>query len=193
MNFKNEVLEMTEKHTRRRRLWLCCALGLSLLLLLAASSCQERQAQYKQGVYTSMQTQYELGELGEGWREAPDMEDNDLAFWNESLGAAIAINSTCKEYEDLPLKAMANHLVIGIEERRNLIWEQRMVDGREALYIVVEGFLDGVPIKVAAYVLVKDYCTFDLIYHAPPATFDEGLPQLHELARQFAVLRTGER
>ena len=164
-----------------------------VVFMVLVSACQETRPHYKQGMYTSQQVQYKLGDLEEGWRRAPKMEDNDLAFWNETLGAAIAINSTCREYEDLPLKAMANHLVIGIEERKNLVWEQRPVDGREALYVVVEGHLDGVPIKVAAYVLVKDYCTFDLIYHAPPATFDEGLPQLDKLAHEFTVLRTGER
>ncbi len=163
----------------------------SIALLILLASCTEPLVRYESGVYTSENVEFRVADPAPPWKRVTNIEDNELAFWNDELGAAIGVNATCKEYEDMPLKAMANHLLMGFEDRKHLVWERRDIAGRESLYVVISGKIDGVRVMVAAYVLINDYCTFDLIYHAPPSSFEEGLGELHRMVGEFAVLRTG--
>jgi len=69
-----------------------------------------------------------------------------------------------------------------------LIFGSPVLAGREAVYSVVAGMLDGAPIKIAAVTVVKNYCTYDLTYSAPLETFDDGLPDFERTVDSFSVL-----
>jgi len=157
---------------------LCCA--------LVQAACSGKQ--YSNGVFEDKKNAYRVEDPGKGWQRI-ESEDTDLAFFNDGLNAVIMVNSTCDDYKDAPASALTGHLYIGIEERKVLEQQKIKLDGREAIYTLVEGKLDGVPVKVATYVLVKNYCIYDLAYSAPPAAFERGLPYLKKVAEKFKVLR----
>ncbi len=166
-----------------RGLLVCSAL---VLLVNCASS-----AEYKNGVYRSEEATFRIPPLKAPWQRL-DVEDAELAFHNPRTEANISLNATCEEYEDAPPEALGLHLLIGIVNRTVHTWEAREMDGRKALFMDVSGELDGAPVRLAAYVLAKDYCAFDLIYTADPKHFDKGLPTLHKLAESFHMIQRGE-
>ena len=111
-------------------------------------------------VYRDREARYRIGELGEGW-ERLSVSGNDLAWRHEGWGAIAQVNASCDPFQDVPLTALTNHLVIGFTDRE---WhDQRLVqlDGREALRSRVTARLDGVPRELVLYVLKKDECTYD--------------------------------
>ena len=166
-----------------------CGMGRAFVAALAAVAILAcASATYKGGIFENDQTIYRVDPPRGGW-ERISAGDADVAFWNERLSAFIMVNSTCDQYRDAPVSILANHLFIGIEKKLFSVQEERPLDGRDAVYTELTGKLDGHPVKVAAYTLVKNYCTYDLSYSADPKHFDEGLPAFHELARKFRVLR----
>jgi len=161
-------------------------LVLFVFCALIVSACSGKQ--YRNGVFEDKKNAYRIEAPGKAWKQI-ESEDTNLAFFNDSLNAVIMVNSTCDEYKDAPASALTGHLFIGIEDRKVLEQQKVMLDGREAVYTLVEGKLDGAPVKLATYVLVKNYCIYDLAYSAPPASFERGLPYLKNIADKFKVLR----
>ena len=161
-----------------------------LIAATTMSGCAS-DGEYKNGVYRSEEATFKVPPLRAPWKQI-QVEDAELAFHNPETGANISVNATCKEYEDAPPEALALHLLIGIANRTVNTWEPREMDRRKALYMDVQGELDGAPVRLAAYVLAKDYCSFDLIYTASPDHFESGLPVLHRLAESFHMLQRGE-
>ncbi len=159
---------------------LLLAFLMALLFGCASSS-------YREGIFEDSFNRYRVQAPSSGWKQVKVKQAN-LSFFNTRANAAIMVNSTCDTYRDAPLRAMANHMFIGIENKTYLLQESHKVDGREAVYSVVKGMLDGAPIKIAAITIAKNYCTYDLTYSAPPETFEDGLADFERLVDSFSVL-----
>lgn len=162
-------------------------MAIVVLAVLCVISCSTLGT-YGEGVYENDYTVYRAPEPGPGW-ERLSIGDADLAFWNKKLAAFIMVNSTCNEYRDAPVAALANHLFIGIEKKKFIKQDGAPLDGRQAIYSEVEGMMDGAPVRVAAYTLVKNYCTYDLSYSAPLSVFETGRPAFEKLAGRFKVIK----
>ncbi|RJO64556.1 MAG: hypothetical protein C4523_18075 [Myxococcales bacterium] len=158
-----------------------------LLAALALPAACATLASYKDGVVETKHTRYRVEAPGKAW-ERIGVRNGDLAFWRDDLHAFILLNSTCDEYRDAPVESLANHLFIGIENKNFVEQKETPLDGRNAVYSVVEGELDGAPVKVAAYTLVRDYCTYDLSFSAPPERFEAGMPDFERVAARFHVV-----
>jgi hypothetical protein len=170
-----------------RGLWLA-VLGAVVFVSLTFLSCATT-AQYNQGRVETKQTIYKTAPTpGANWTRI-SIAEADLAFWNDRLDASILLNSTCEETNNTPVRSLANQLFFGIEQKVFLEQKQVPVDGRWAWYSLVTGQLDGAPVKVAAYTLVKNYCTYDLSYTAPPDRFDKGLGDFQKLVETFRVVK----
>lgn len=117
-------------------------------------------ASFQQGVYADEFTRYRVGALSPDWK-AVQADGNDLAFYRSNMGT-IAVNSTCQEYDDVPLSALVNHLLFDTTERDVRIDETVTLVGRGAKHLLVNLELDGVPLQVELFVLRKDGCVFDL-------------------------------
>lgn len=150
--------------------------SLSGLLLLAACGAHRGAAR--------LEGQYSLGDPGAGWtRVRPGGADQ--AWHNSKLGATIYADSNCGErFDDSPLGRLHESLVGGVAGKPERE-ETRTLDGREALLRVVDGRVDGVPIRVGAVVLKKDACTYDMVYIASPERFDEGMDAFERVLSAF--------
>lgn len=139
----------------------------ALILALALGCAGNRQARRLEGLF-------DLGDPGGGWERVP-AGGADQAWYNAEISGAIYADSNCgQRYDDAPLGRLIDSLGLGIVGAVSRE-EERSVDGRAALLRVVEGTLDGVPVRVGALVLKKDLCVYDLVYIAPPASFDRGM------------------
>lgn len=135
--------------------------------LLVAGCAGNRAARRLEG-------RYDLGAPGQGWRRvAPGSADD--AWINNNLHATIYTDSNCaKRFDDDLLTRLLDRLTLGIGAEAPLREEPRALDGRDALLRVVDGNLDGVPVRVGAMVAKKDFCVYDLVYMAPRGSFEDG-------------------
>src|ERR1700691_3677 len=94
----------------------------------------------------------QLGPIPEGWRRV-EVDGGDLAFRDDARAASALVDVRCRRDDDAPLASLTAHLIMGTTERA--IDKQEIVafDGREALYTLLYGKLDGVPMRYDIYVL----------------------------------------
>lgn len=145
-------------------------------------------ASFARGIYDDGVVRYRVGALPPGWKRV-EVEDNDLAFHHAKLGT-ISINSTCRDYEDVPEAALMNQLLFGTRERDYRVEETVTLDGRGADHVVVDLELDGVPIALEVFLLKKDGCVYDMTRISSLPAFDEGRGDFLAVVRGFRVLRT---
>ncbi len=112
-----------------------------------------------------------LGTLPPGWERVRDSGDT-VAFHHAGGGTIVSAKS-CSDGDDVPLDVLTNHLLLGIEGRKERGRRAFVLDGRAALRTRLDATLDGVPVALDVVVLKKDGCTVDLYLVAPEAAYDE--------------------
>lgn len=155
---------------------------MSLIVLLAACG----GSTFRDGIYADGSTRYRVGQLDSSWQRVA-VDGNDLAFHRPDFGT-IALNSTCSEYEDVPLSALTNHLLFDTTRRRVLLEETVTLSGRGAQHTLLELELDGVPLELELYVLRRDGCVFDLSHIRDRARPEEARAAFARFVAAFDVL-----
>lgn len=143
---------------------------------------------FRNGIYEDDEVRYRVGSPGRAWSRV-EVDDNDVAFHHARLGT-VSANSTCREYDDAPERALLNHLLFGTRERVFRTYEMVTLDGRGAIHALVDFELDGVPLTLEVYLLKKDGCVYDLTYVAGRSTHAQGRVALARLVEGFHVLAT---
>lgn len=142
----------------------------------------------KGSVYYDGNLRYRVGEIGKDWRFVR-VSENNIAYTHETYNAAIQINSTCrKDYEDVPLRILTDHLFYGLTHRKILVQERRRIDARDALYTELTARMDGRPVKAALLVLKKNRCIYDMAYVTLPWNFGLGVGDFYRVIAGFRVL-----
>lgn len=111
----------------------------------------------------------------------------DGSWKNKDTGSTIAYQSGCGEAADLPLEALADDLLAGLEDKREVAKSKRPFDGRESLDIEVEGRLDGVVTRNRALVYKKNRCSYTLTYVSLPQFADRDRAQFEKFILSFAA------
>lgn len=110
----------------------------------------------------------------------------DLELARDGLRAGILAHATCEgKPPGRPLRILARHLTVGLEERKLLEQEEVTVRGRPGIRVVVEGRLDGTAVTAEAFVLKGEGCVYDLVYVASPSAFAAGRAEFRELVESF--------
>jgi hypothetical protein len=156
----------------------------ALGLLLAGC----RSAGVQDGVVYTPDTRYRVGPIPADWHPV-SLKDSDLAWVTEPAGYAFWVDSTCKNFEDVPLVALNRQLLIGFTEVQKEQQETQLLDGREALRSRYRVKLDGVARELALVVLKKDGCIYDFAYVAPVGGFPDRLGQFQALVAGFATVK----
>lgn len=130
---------------------------------------------------------YQVGQLEPTWQRV-DVEGTDLAFYRQGHGS-IAVNSTCKSYEDVPHQALVGHLLFGTTHRDYLLDEEVTLDGRGARHTLIDAELDGVPVRAEIYLLTRAGCVFDLSYVSDRAA--RGREAFTRFVKEFRILAVG--
>ena len=156
-----------------------------LSVLLGSVACGASQS-FRDRVFDDGTVRYRVGALGERF-ERIEVGDNDLA-WHDPAYGTVSVNSTCTEYEDVPARALMNQLLMGTTERAYQVEETVTVDGRAAQHVVADLELDGVPVRIDVYLLVKDGCVYDLMHVAARDRAQDAQPVFARFVSGFAVL-----
>jgi hypothetical protein len=120
-----------------------------------------------------------------GWKAAPAREGG-VAYHHAKAGGTIAANRTCEDVEDVPLDVLTNHLLIGVEERKEASRRPLTVAGRGALRTRLDGKIDGVPVGLDLVVLKKDGCVYDLMLVGSPQRVEALAPEFERFVARFA-------
>jgi hypothetical protein len=128
------------------------------------------------------------GPLSPAWQ--PARRDGGSVAFHHPSGGTIAAAASCDPEDDLPRHVLMNHLLIGIEQRRESGREITRVAGRDALRTRLRGVLDGVEVAMDLVVLRKGGCTYDLVLVAAPAALERRRPDFDRFLAGFVA---GER
>ena len=127
---------------------------------------------------------FRIGALPAPWRRV-QIADGQLAF-HHADGGTILAHATCEPRDDVSLNVLTNHLLFGIEQRRELARTPLSVDGRQALRTRLMGTLDGVAVALDLVVLKKDGCMYDLELASAPEVFALRQPDFERFFGGFA-------
>lgn len=127
----------------------------------------------------------------QGWKKiSPEnsADGGDVAYEHAASGAVISLNTACKGSRKMSLDELTRTLFIGLrktgpEQKRNVV-----VAGTPALESTVNALTnENQTIRIRAVVLSKGTCTYDLMYIAPPATFDATLQSFNAFLKDFRI------
>lgn len=140
-------------------------LNVGIMASLMVAGCSS--SPLKQGVYSDGLVKYEIGNLPDNWKRLEVEDQNDLAWIDKADGSIIQVNSTCKHSDDIPLKSLTRHLLIGFTETKLLQQDTITIAAREALQTRLIAKLDGVPRALLLVVMKKDTCLYDFALLSP--------------------------
>jgi hypothetical protein len=157
-----------------------------LLPGLLALGCSSTQLEGR--VYHGEDVSFRVGPIPESWRRVK-LDGPAFAFRDDAAKATVAVNARChRDGDDVPLKALTEHLFLYFSEREVRSQRTLMLDGREALRTDILARLDGVPMHYTVYVLKKDWCVYDFMYIASPSSPPESREAFERFVRGFGTL-----
>lgn len=164
---------------------------LNLVVLL--SSCffggpknTGRVTGYSKGKVNTQFGGYFVGPLDSVWKKK-SYKKSVITFVHLENNASISTQSFCSQaYSDVSLKFLMKDIFIGLEKSKTLRKESFVLDNREALKWIQEGFLDGVQVRIDAVSVKKNNCLIDFYLVSPQAEF-------HNAQEDFVAFYSGFR
>jgi hypothetical protein len=99
----------------------------------------------------------------------------DLALERGAGAGAMLVKATCEGRQtERTLGVLMRHLLFGLKERRVLERSEVEMNGHPAERALFEGTTDEGPVRGEAYVVKRAGCVYDLLYVAPPESFEAG-------------------
>jgi hypothetical protein len=156
------------------------------LVVLVAGGCSVRRID--RGVYHSSKG-YRVTIPGPDW-QVVDRTRADLELRHRSGEAGLLVQATCDaEITRRSPAALRHALLAGLRERTILASEEASVAGRPATRIVLEARSEagGPEIRMEVLTVPGPRCVYDLMYAAPPASFEARHADFRRLAASFTV------
>ena len=142
----------------------------------------------KNGEVNAERTRYRFGDPGPQWRRV-NLDEVDVSWVRDATGHTLSVDSTCRDYGDVPLPALLRQQLIGFTSAERLEQREEMVDGRAALFSRWRAKLDGVPVELGLWTLKKDGCIYDFTYTGPAGAYDVESASLAKLVSGFRTER----
>jgi hypothetical protein len=156
-------------------------LRLFAIVALSTTGCATHLSQ---GVVRADHTEYRIGPIPSNWSPVK-LRDMDVTYVSNDSPHTIAINATCKDFEDAPLKVLTKHLLMGFTDRSVLEERTRPLDGRESLQTHIRAKLDGVPVELLTVVMKKNRCIYDITYVSPIGQYEQKLSAVESVLSSF--------
>ena len=141
-------------------------------------------ATFNEGRYRDHDVSFRTGVLAPSWQRVRTGQGS-VAF-HHAAGGVIQAAASCSARDDLPLDVLANHLLIGFEDRREAPRERFVLDGRTALRTSLTATLDGAPCALELVILKKDRCVYDLELVASRRVFADRRADFDRFVAGFA-------
>ncbi|HHT9124182.1 MAG TPA: hypothetical protein ACFYEF_15070 [Candidatus Wunengus sp. YC63] len=145
------------------------------------------QLQVKDGILSPPHKNYTVNIPGKGW-EIIRVSKEDIALWHKRYHAMIAFISSNIENKALSLEMLNSQLFIGMKEKKVLRKESVIVDNQEAMHTILICEIDNHTLKVESYVIEFENQVYDLVYWAPPDSFDYVREDFKSIVKSFKFL-----
>jgi hypothetical protein len=153
------------------------------LLALGCSS-----PQFEGRVYRAEDVAFRVGSVPRTWHRI-ELDGPAFAFRDDAARTTVAVNARCHlDGDDVPLKALTEHLFLHFSDREVKSQRFMKLDGREALRTEIVARLDGVPMHYAVYVLKKNWCVYDFVHIAEPSSPAASREAFDRFVRGFGTL-----
>ncbi|MBM2835315.1 MAG: hypothetical protein HW406_2476 [Candidatus Brocadiaceae bacterium] len=100
----------------------------------------------------------------------------------------IAFISSDIENKKVSLKMLNNQLFIGMKNKKILLNEPMLVDNQKAMHTILMCEIDSHKFKVDSYVIKLENKIYDLVYWAPPDSFDYAREDFKSIVKSFKFL-----
>ncbi len=144
-----------------------------------------RSVTLRDGVVSTPDTRYRIGPVPSSWYQV-NLKDSDFSWVTSPSAYAFWVNSTCKEYYDVPLVALTRQLLIGFSDVQKVEQTTQTLDGRDALFTHYIAKMDGVARELGLVVVKKDGCIYDFAYVAPVGGYGVHVEEFQALVHGFA-------
>ncbi len=135
-----------------------------LVLAISAQLAACAGASFNGVEYRDEDVAFRLGPVPAGMREI-DSSDARVSFQDDQVGATVAVAARCGvDSDDVPLRALVQHLFLQFTDRQLLSEKKYQLDGRAALEVDMRAKLDGVPRRFIVTVIKKDGCVYDFLH-----------------------------
>ena len=132
---------------------------------------------------------YALGTLDGAW-QTQEAGGADRAWWHPEHLATAYTDSHCQDQvDDVSMQRLNEQLTGGFTDAVEVSSERIRLDGREGWVRRLTGGLDGVTVEVAAVVIRKDDCVYDMVLIAPPGRFEAAWESWEPAVQGFRVGR----
>jgi hypothetical protein len=154
-------------------------LAVSLLVLpLCLSACAPDLKPVNGGSYRDPQVGFELTLPQEDGWQLLSWEDVDFVLWEPKTGATIVVDVNPLK-EDLEPAVLTNQLLIAFERKQIISQDTVMVNGREAMKTILEGWVERTEITAEVYVMRGGGSFYDVMFWAPHDAFPRKVEQFH--------------
>lgn len=96
----------------------------------------------------------------------------DKAWLSSKTGNTISFISDCNSSEDPSLEQLQNDNLGVLEDLKVVKSDKGEFNGREALFTVAQGDVDGVPVETRLVIFKKNGCNYTLSYGGVLKTFE---------------------
>ena len=139
-------------------------------------------------IFTSDQTRYQIGNLGENWKLV-NIDYGDIFYTNSKKTSAITVNSSCSPQKvNYSLSVLARSLLVGIKGKKLIDRELIQVDEEDALFSLYDARVESDDIKIATVVFKKEQCVYDFSYLNINDEFDTYVEEFVVFISEFRVL-----
>jgi hypothetical protein len=112
--------------------------------------------------------------------------NSDEIWESTNTASTISYYSSCSENEP-SLKSILSSSLQGLENFKILKEDNIQINEREGINSVVEGQLEGVPVKLQVIVFKKNSCSYHLTYVALKENFDKEVNDFNNFRKNFSV------
>jgi hypothetical protein len=165
-------------------MWVC-----SLVFPFCLSCCAP--VQIKEQAFLPYHKKYSVIIPEKEW-EVVQINGEDITLRNKQYQATIAFISSGRENGKFSQEVIDRQLFVGLKRKKILLKEPVRVDNQEAIHTVLEFEMDNCKLKIDSYVIQTKDMIFDLVYWAPPDTFQFAYEAFGRIIQSFKFVQGEE-
>ncbi len=131
---------------------------------------------------------YKFDMPGNEWSR-DDVSDQILLLENSENGARVAIITNFIDNKDLRPNIMVNHLLIDIKDKEILQKEKVILDGKDAVNMVLNGKVGNTVVKMNVFVVKSGEVGLNIVYWAPIGKYESAVEEFYSLVRSFKFIK----
>ena len=125
---------------------------------------------------------------GKEWSR-DDVSDRTILMENGDSSAMVAIITNFIDNKSLVPMIMVNHLLIDIKDKEILLKDKVILDGKDAVNVILKGKVDNTAVKINVYVVKNRQVGLNIIFWAPIGEYESVVGDFLSLVKSFKFIK----